>query len=157
MDLLAPPSTGGIRLLASGGQHHRIFPGAEPTVRSRRGFHRGDGVRKMSAAVSNSRSTSTWLTGAAGLLILLAAFVMMACAAPQIRTPAHSAATQSVVAHCGRQASSTDPARVRTCRSGPSMLSSLTKPYGHSSIMESWSASRSAPSSRHLTTKSPAS
>ena len=41
-------------------------------------------MRKMTAIVSSSRARSTWLTGAAGLLMLVAAFVMMVCAAPRI-------------------------------------------------------------------------
>jgi hypothetical protein len=36
----------------------------------------------MSTVVSAERAKATWLTGAAGLLILVTALVMMACAAP---------------------------------------------------------------------------
>ena len=36
----------------------------------------------MSAVISGPRARSTWLTGAAGLLMLVAAFVMMVIAAP---------------------------------------------------------------------------
>lgn len=46
----------------------------------------------MSAVVSGSRARSTWLTGTAGLLMLVAAFVMMVCAAPR----AHAARPGSV-------------------------------------------------------------
>ena len=38
----------------------------------------------MGAVVSGQRATSTWLTGAAGLLLLVTAVVMMACAAPRV-------------------------------------------------------------------------
>jgi hypothetical protein len=38
----------------------------------------------MTAVVSTERAKATWLTAVAGLLILAAAFVMMACAAPSI-------------------------------------------------------------------------
>jgi len=56
----------------------------------------------MTAVVSESRSKSTWLTGSAGLLILVAAFVMMVCAAPaRAHTPTH-AVTQSATAHHGQ-------------------------------------------------------
>jgi hypothetical protein len=41
----------------------------------------------MTAVVSRERAKATWLTAAAGLLILAAAFVMMACAAPSLASP----------------------------------------------------------------------
>ncbi len=41
----------------------------------------------MTAVVRAERATRTWLTGATGLLIVAAAFVMMAWAAP---SPAHA-------------------------------------------------------------------
>jgi hypothetical protein len=41
----------------------------------------------MTAVVSRERATATWLTGVAGLVILAAAFVMMACAAPSLAHP----------------------------------------------------------------------
>ena len=40
----------------------------------------------MTAVVSRERAKATWLSGVIGLVILTAAFVMMACAAP---SPAH--------------------------------------------------------------------
>lgn len=46
----------------------------------------------MSAVVSRSRARSTWLTGSAGLLMLVAAFVMMVVAAPRV----HAARDESV-------------------------------------------------------------
>jgi hypothetical protein len=39
--------------------------------------------------ISSSRARSTWLTGAAGLLVLAAALVMMVCAAPRIHAVRH--------------------------------------------------------------------
>lgn len=49
----------------------------------------------MTAVVSRERAKATWLTGVAGLVILAAAFVMMACAAPSLaRLPSHEAMTQ---------------------------------------------------------------
>jgi hypothetical protein len=57
----------------------------------------------MTAVVSRERAKATWLTGLVGLLILAAAFVMMACAAP---SPAHSrpheAMTQSASVYSSR-------------------------------------------------------
>ena len=50
----------------------------------------------MTAAVSREHAKATWLTGVAGLVILAAAFVMMACAAPSLAHPRPPAAvTQS--------------------------------------------------------------
>jgi len=43
----------------------------------------------MNAAVNGARSRSTVLTGAAGLLLLVTAVVMMACAAPRIHAARH--------------------------------------------------------------------
>lgn len=49
----------------------------------------------MTAVVSRERAKATWLTGVAGLVILAAAFVMMACAAPSLARPrSHGAMTQ---------------------------------------------------------------
>ncbi len=47
----------------------------------------------MNAAVRGPRSTPTWLTGTAGLLVLVVALVMMVLAAPTGASPAspHSA------------------------------------------------------------------
>ena len=50
----------------------------------------------MTAVVSRERAKATWLTGVAGLVILAAAFVMMACAAPSLAHPRpHQATAQS--------------------------------------------------------------
>jgi hypothetical protein len=52
----------------------------------------------MSAVVSKSRARSTWLTGAAGLLMLAAAVVMMIVAAPQT----HALRPAIVISHVTR-------------------------------------------------------
>jgi hypothetical protein len=89
----------------------------------------------MTAVVSRSRSKSTWLTGAAGLLLLSVAFVMMVYAAPKARAPLHStttpATTQSVTMWCGQSTPSRDSATARACRLGPSALSAWTRPDDH--------------------------
>jgi hypothetical protein len=41
-------------------------------------------VETMGAVVSGPQARSMWLTGAAGLLLLVTAVVMMACAAPRV-------------------------------------------------------------------------
>ena len=43
--------------------------------------------------VSRERAKATWLSGVAGLVILAAAFVMMACAAPSLAHPRPPGAT----------------------------------------------------------------
>jgi hypothetical protein len=69
----------------------------------------------MTAIVTRERSRATWLTGLAGLLILAASFVMMACAAPSLaHARPHAAVTQ------------------------------VTTAYTSALITESWSASRTA-------------
>jgi hypothetical protein len=70
----------------------------------------------MTAIVTRERSRATWLTGLAGLLILAASFVMMACAAPSLaHARPHAAVTQATTS---------------------------TTAYTSSLITESWSASR---------------
>ena len=50
----------------------------------------------MTAVVSRERAKATWLSGVVGLVILAAAFVMMACAAPSLtHSRPHKAVTQS--------------------------------------------------------------
>jgi hypothetical protein len=58
--------------------------------------HAGNRGGEMTAMVSRERATATWLTGVVGLVILAAAFVMMACAAPSLANPRpHGAMTRS--------------------------------------------------------------
>ena len=52
----------------------------------------------MNAVVNGARSRSTVLTGAAGLLLLVTAVVMMVCAAPQIHVARHGPAPQQRLA-----------------------------------------------------------
>jgi len=50
----------------------------------------------MTTVVSREHEKATWLTGLAGLLILAAAFAMMACAAPSlVHARGHVAMTQA--------------------------------------------------------------
>jgi hypothetical protein len=51
----------------------------------------------MTAVVSRGRAKATWLSGVAGLVILAAAFVMMACAAPSLARPRPLGATAQSV------------------------------------------------------------
>lgn len=64
------------------GQHHRNLE-ARPLTWKTDGELNGDGA-EMDAIVSGARSRSTVLTGAAGLLLLVTAVLMMVCAAPRI-------------------------------------------------------------------------
>jgi len=52
----------------------------------------------MNAVVNGARSRSTVLTGAAGLLLLVTAVVMMVCAAPRIHPARHGPAPQQRLA-----------------------------------------------------------
>ncbi|MGH3149656.1 MAG: hypothetical protein ACRDOB_02855 [Streptosporangiaceae bacterium] len=51
-------------------------------------------MQEMNAAVRGPRSMPTWLTGTAGLLVLVLALVMMVLAAPTGASPAGHAAQQ---------------------------------------------------------------
>ena len=54
----------------------------------------------MTAVVRRERAKATWLTGVAGLIILVAAVVMMACAAPSLAHPRpHGATAQPASVH----------------------------------------------------------
>jgi hypothetical protein len=58
------------------------------------------GEAKMTAVVSREQARGTWLTGVTGLLILVAAFVMMACAAPSlVHARPHAAVTQTTTVY----------------------------------------------------------
>jgi hypothetical protein len=56
----------------------------------------------MNAVVNGARSRSTVLTGAAGLLLLVTAVVMMVCAAPQIHAVRTISAQGRLAATQGR-------------------------------------------------------
>ena len=54
----------------------------------------------MTAVVSRERAKATWLSGVVGLVILAAAFVMMACAPPSLAHPRpHGATAQPASVH----------------------------------------------------------
>ena len=54
----------------------------------------------MTAVVSRERARATWLTVVVGLVILAAAFAMMACAAPSLASPRpHGAMTRPADLH----------------------------------------------------------
>ncbi len=63
-------------------------------------MQRGIGAQDMTAVVSAERAARTWLIGAAGLLIVAVAFVIMAWAAPARphARPQRPAMTHSVTA-----------------------------------------------------------
>lgn len=52
----------------------------------------------MNAVVNGARSRSTLLTGAAGLLLLMTAVVMMVIAAPQVHVVRHGSVTHEQLA-----------------------------------------------------------
>jgi hypothetical protein len=72
----------------------------------------------MTAIVTRERARATWLTGVAGLLILVAAFVMMACAAPSLaHARPHAAVTQTTTVYTSSLITQSRPAS-RTARAG---------------------------------------
>ena len=78
----------------------------------------------MTALVSPERATSASLTGAAGLLVLAIAVVMMVIAAPtQVRQGTHNPVRQSAVQlttdPCHQLTSRSDPTTVYACLAGP--------------------------------------
>ena len=77
-------------------------------VRSGRGIHGEYGVQEMNAAVRGPRSMPTWLTGTAGLLVLVLALVMMVMAAPTGASPAGHGRPASP--HSAQQSSGQQPA-----------------------------------------------
>jgi hypothetical protein len=85
------PAVGVTPPAESGGQHHRN-PGVRSVPWTVDGESNGETGRIMNAVVNGARSRSTVLTGAAGLLLLVTAVVMMVCAAPRV----HAVRTISV-------------------------------------------------------------
>ena len=103
----------------------------------------------MTAVVSREQVRATCLTGAAGVLMLAVAVVMMIVAAPahgQARALglAQPSAVQFTTDVCHQLTSRSDWAAVRACRAGPPAVSAWADAYVPSMISESWSASRSA-------------
>ena len=78
----------------------------------------------MTALVSPERATAASLTGAAGLLVLAIAVVMMVIAAPtQARQGGHNPVRQSAVQlttdPCHQLTSRSDPTTIYACLAGP--------------------------------------
>lgn len=78
----------------------------------------------MTAVVSRERARTTYLTAAAGMLMLAVAFMMMIAAAPgHLRARAHGPAKPSAVELttdvCHQLATAGDPAATRGCLAGP--------------------------------------
>jgi len=96
----------------------------------------------MTAVVSRERAKATCLTGAAGVLMLAVAVVMMVMAAPgQLHGVAKPPVAQ-LTTDVGHQLTSrSDSAKVRACRAGPATDSAWAEAYVPSMISESWSAS----------------
>jgi hypothetical protein len=77
----------------------------------------------MSAIVSQERARAAWLTGAAGLALILAAFMMMLVGAPAHLQhlpsgPAARSAVRLTADPCHQLTSRSDPTTVRTCLVG---------------------------------------
>ncbi len=91
--------------------------------------------------VSRERAKATCLTGAAGVLMLAGAGVMMVVAAPgHAHDPARPPAVQ-LTTDVGHQLTPrSDSARLRARRAGPAADSAWTEAYVPSMISESWSA-----------------
>ena len=100
----------------------------------------------MTAVVSREHARTTCLTGAAGALMIVIAFVMMIAAAPghtsgSARGLAKPAAVQVATDGCHLFTSRSDSATVRACLAGPSAASAWADAYAPSMTSESWSAS----------------
>jgi hypothetical protein len=102
----------------------------------------------MTAVVSRERARTTCLTGAAGVLMIAIAAVMMIVAAPGhghslARGLAQPDAARIATDVCHRFTSRSDSATVRACLAGPSAASAWADAYVPSMTSESWSASSS--------------
>jgi hypothetical protein len=78
----------------------------------------------MTALVSPERATAASLTGAAGLLVLAIAFVMMVIAAPAhvrqgTHNPVRESAVQLTTDPCHQLTSRSDPTTVYACLAEP--------------------------------------
>jgi hypothetical protein len=103
----------------------------------------------MTAVVSREHARGAFLTGAAGVVMIAIACVMMVVAAPG-HAAAHEAASdhratpaavQLATDMCHRLTSRSTSATVRACLAGPSAVSAWTDAYVPSITSESWSAS----------------
>ncbi len=102
----------------------------------------------MTAVVSRERAKATCLTGAAGVLMLAVAVVMMAVAAPgHVQSRPHDPAAPPAVqltTDVGHQFTSrSDSARMRARRAGPAADSAWAEAYVSAMISGSWPASSS--------------
>jgi hypothetical protein len=102
----------------------------------------------MTAIVSQERAKATWLTGAAGLLLLMAAFVMMIASAPahldhRAHGPVKPSAVQLTADPCHQFTSRSDSTAVRACLVGPPVPSARAEAYTPPMTGDSWSAGRS--------------
>jgi hypothetical protein len=107
----------------------------------------------MTAVVSPERAKATCLTGAAGVLMLAIAFVMMVVAAPgHLQGRPHGAvrpsSAQFTTDVCHQLTSRSDSETVRVCRAGPFADSAWTEAHVPSMISESWSVSSSGRTAR---------
>jgi hypothetical protein len=113
----------------------------------------------MTAVISRERAKATCLTGAAGMLMLAVAFVMMVVAAPaHVHGRPHTAVqppSLQLTTDIGRQLTSrTDSASSRAHRAGPAADSAWADAYVPSMISDSWSASTSGQAARPPLAKS---
>jgi len=88
----------------------------------------------MTAVVSRERVKATCLTGAAGVLMLAIAIVMMVVAAPahasgRVPGPAKPSAAQLETNVCHQLTSRSDSATVRACLAGPAADSAPAGAY----------------------------
>jgi hypothetical protein len=85
----------------------------------------------MTAIVSRERAKATALTGAAGVLLLMAAFVMMLAAAPKQaqHRPAAPPVTQLTTDLCRQLTPGNASTSARACLAGPSAPSAWAEPY----------------------------
>ena len=100
----------------------------------------------MTAVVSRERARATCLTGAAGVLMVAIAFIMMVVAAPahghaRLQGSGKPSATQLTTDVCHQLTSRSDSATARACRAGPSAENAWADAYVPSMTSESWSAS----------------
>ena len=115
-----------------------------------KGLTKRNGVAEMTAVVSREHARGAYLTGAAGVLMIAIACVMMVVAAPG-HASGHDAGSAGGLARpapvqlatdvCHRLTSRSDSATVRACLAGPSAVSAWTDAYVPSITSESWSAS----------------
>jgi hypothetical protein len=105
----------------------------------------------MTAVVSREHARGAYLTGAAGIVMIAIACVMMVVAAPGHASapgheagPAKPAAVQLATDVCHRLTSRSDSATVRACLAGPSAVGAWTEAYVPAITSESWSASSPA-------------